>query len=261
MSAYPGGNKTRFLEETARLVQHVKEDSYRLMRVGTGDRVLDLGCGPATDTIALGKIVGEQGLVIGIDLDDQMIALANQKAAKASVSGWVQHQLVDATKLPFEDSYFDACHSERLFQHLTEPVTVLKEMVRVTKPGGRIVISDADYPNSGAINTRYLELMWRIRRYKADRHKMGYVALQLYPLMKACGLEVEVEFYTRPSTSYQLYRYLMDADAVEAELQAAGMATDAELQQYNNELQDREAVGTLYWAWTMETFVGRKPAQ
>ena len=62
----------------------------------------------------------------------------------------------NATELPFPDASFDASRSERMFQHLKDPDAVFGEMVRVTKPGGRIVVLDPDW-GTASIDTPGLE--------------------------------------------------------------------------------------------------------
>lgn len=65
-----------YLKKSAALLQELKEFSYRCMRIEPGHHVLDLGCGPAIDTIPLAKHVGAQGRVSGIDIDPNVPVVA-----------------------------------------------------------------------------------------------------------------------------------------------------------------------------------------
>ena len=113
---YAGVDSADYLDKLALDDLRLKERTCAMMRAGEGHRVLDVGCGPASDTIALGKIVGSKGSVVGIDHDPEMIATANQRAYEAGLCDFVEHQLADGVELPFEDNYFDSCRSERVFQ-------------------------------------------------------------------------------------------------------------------------------------------------
>ena len=62
-----------YLHATAAHVEGAKHRSYELLRLAPGLRVLELGCGPATDTIALAEIVGPTGRVVGVDHDPEMV--------------------------------------------------------------------------------------------------------------------------------------------------------------------------------------------
>jgi ubiquinone/menaquinone biosynthesis C-methylase UbiE len=135
---------TDYLEVVGDFLKHLKQRTYTLMNILPGQIVLDVGCGPASDTIQLGRVVGPSGKVYGVDYDQAMIDEADQRADKAGVSGWVKHQRANSGSLPFESNTFDACRSERLFQHLLDPERSLSEMTRVTKPGGWIVMLDTD---------------------------------------------------------------------------------------------------------------------
>jgi SAM-dependent methyltransferase len=108
-----------------------------------GDRLLDVGCGPGTLTVDLARLVAP-GDVVGIDTADDVLELARDGAAQAGV-GNVTFRSGDATELPFADGTFDVVHAHQVLQHLSDPVAALKEMRRVTRPGGLVAVRDADY--------------------------------------------------------------------------------------------------------------------
>lgn len=257
--SYVGYTSPEFLKKSSEMGKERKQAVYRLMGVSAGQRILDMGCGPASDTLALAELVGLTGEVVGIDHDEAMITLANEKAAAAGVNAYVHHLQADATKVPCETGYFDAVHSERLFQHLKNPEVVLDELVRVVKPGGCIVIIDVDYSNSLALHTPFTDLMWRMRRFKTDRYNSGYIAQQIWPYMKVRGLEPSIEFQHILVLDYQTYRFLFRSDEVDSEMVTAGIVTSEELQQFHNDLQQRSLEGTFFGVGTLFTTVGRKP--
>src|SRR3954454_4766973 len=122
-----------YLNLTADQLRFFKQITYDRMHIQPGHHLLDLGCGPASDTIALAKLVGDTGKVVGVDYDPAMIAAAHQKAEAAGVSAIVSHEVHDAVNLPYADHTFDSCRSERVFQHLPDPEKALAELVRLTK--------------------------------------------------------------------------------------------------------------------------------
>lgn len=158
---YSGYVDPDYLDAAARLLLPAKLRTYDLMELEKGHRVLDLGCGPASDTIALAELVGESGRVVGVDADEDMVAEANERAGAAGLAGRVTHEHADAASLPVDDDSFDSCRSERVFQHLPDPSAGLEELIRVTRPGGRIVILDTDYA-SGSIATEFSEIERRL---------------------------------------------------------------------------------------------------
>lgn len=137
-----------YLKRVAEQARGLKQQSYDAMFLYDGAVVLNLGCGPGIDTIPLASRVGNNGSVYGIDMDEAMLAEADYLATQTTLPIQPQHQLGDVQSLPFDDDFFDACRSERLFQVLPNAVDknqVFREILRVTKPGGRIVLIDTDW--------------------------------------------------------------------------------------------------------------------
>jgi ubiquinone/menaquinone biosynthesis C-methylase UbiE len=106
-----------------------------------GASVLDVGCGPATITVDIAGRVAP-GRVVGIDAAVDVIALAQSDAA--SVEN-LEITTGDVYALTFPDDTFDVVHAHQVLQHLANPVAALREMRRVTKPGGVVAVRDGDY--------------------------------------------------------------------------------------------------------------------
>jgi SAM-dependent methyltransferase len=93
-------------------------------------RVLDVGCGTGGDVVALGPGA------IGVDVSHTMCAIARERGAVVALAG--------ATALPFAAGVFGGVRVDRVLQHLERPVEALDEVLRVTAPGGRVVVCDPD---------------------------------------------------------------------------------------------------------------------
>ena len=117
--------------------------AYLLPHLRLGMHVLDVGCGPGTITTDLAVLV-TPGEVVGLDTADVVLDVARTTAAEAGVPN-VTFRSGDATALPFDDATFDVVHAHQVLQHLTDPVAALREMRRVTRPGGIVAVRDADY--------------------------------------------------------------------------------------------------------------------
>jgi ubiquinone/menaquinone biosynthesis C-methylase UbiE len=228
------------------------------MHLQTGHRVIDLGCGSGTDTIPLTEFVGPTGKVIGVDTDNQMIVTANKKAKEAGVADRVIHEHYEAMSLPYDSDYFDACRTERLFQHVLNPGMVLSEMVRITRPGGWIVAADSDH-STLSIDNSVTDIEWRMRRFRTDKFKSGYAGRQLYRLFKQQNLtDITVEIFPFFSTDYTLTRYFSLLDEAEREAIAAGIITEEELQRWHANLEQADEEGVFFASFTMILVAGRK---
>ena len=228
------------------------------MHIKSGHRVLDLGCGPGIDTIPLAKFVGSTGQVIGIDVDKEMINIADKKAKEANVDNWVAHKHFDAESIPYNSDYFDSCHCERLLQHLLHPERTISEMVRVTKPDGWIVMSDTDH-STLTIDTPDIDIEWKLRRFHTEMFKNGYIGRQLYRLFKQQNLaDIEIEIFPLFSTDYVLTRYIALLDKTENEAVATGTITDDELKRWHNNLERANKDDIFFGSVIMILIAGRK---
>lgn len=103
------------------------------------ERLLDSGCGPGLVSRYLASFVAE---VIGVDLTPAMVSLATQGAREAGLQN-ASFREGDMTCLPFAAAEFDTAVSRYAFHHLENPASAFAELVRVTRPGGRIIVVDA----------------------------------------------------------------------------------------------------------------------
>ena len=124
-------------------VKRYKKKTYQLLNIANGSSVLDIGCGTGDDVLAMAELVGPNGKVVGIDKSKSLIEEANDRSNLEQVP--VQFQIGDVHKLDFADNTFDGCRADRLFQHLHDRQHALFEMIRVTRPDGRIVVMDPDW--------------------------------------------------------------------------------------------------------------------
>jgi SAM-dependent methyltransferase len=106
-----------------------------------GESVLDLGSGGGIDLILSAKRVGETGLAYGLDMTDEMLALARKNAEEAGIRNAIFLKgVIEAIPLPAES--VDVVISNCVINLSTDKPAVLTEIARVLKPGGRIGISD-----------------------------------------------------------------------------------------------------------------------
>ena len=119
-----------------------KSAALDALRLEPGHCVVDVGCGPGEDCLAMVPHVVPGGTVIGIDRSEAMVAEGRRRAAARSAL--VTCQPGDAVKLPLPDATADACRADNLLQHLVDPGAAVAEMVRITRPGGRISLLEFD---------------------------------------------------------------------------------------------------------------------
>ena len=105
--------------------------------------VLDLGCGPGTITADIAGLVAP-GRVLAVDIDAGILHQARTHAQNMRVTN-IDFKAMDAYALDCPDASFDFSHAHQVLQHVCDPVAVLRELIRVTRPGGKVAVRDGDY--------------------------------------------------------------------------------------------------------------------
>ncbi len=116
------------------IIRHFHQDRLhsilRHVPPASGSRVLDVGCGLG---ILLEHLSGERH---GVDYDLSVVQVAQQRLGeKASIV------CADASVLPYPDAHFEVVICSEMLEHLSDPLPVIREMLRVAKPSGRIIIT------------------------------------------------------------------------------------------------------------------------
>ncbi|MDG5787603.1 demethylmenaquinone methyltransferase [Evansella sp. AB-P1] len=122
-----------------------RKDTMKRMNVKEGSIALDVCCGTADWTIALGESVGVNGKVFGLDFSKNMLSVGEKKVKEKKLS---QIDLIhgNAMELPFDDDTFDYVTIGFGLRNVPDYLTALKEMNRVIKPGGLVVCLETSQP-------------------------------------------------------------------------------------------------------------------
>jgi ubiquinone/menaquinone biosynthesis C-methylase UbiE len=139
-----------------------------------GQRVLDVGCGPGYWARLLGRAVGPDGQVVGIDPSREMIAYASRKAGPG---GNCHFQVGTAEALDFPPDHFDVVVNSLMMHHLPADLRVpaLREMRRVLRPGGTLLVVEAQVPRHGRI--------WRLLAHVHSFDRMARMIPHMEPLV------------------------------------------------------------------------------
>jgi demethylmenaquinone methyltransferase / 2-methoxy-6-polyprenyl-1,4-benzoquinol methylase len=125
----------------------------KLAQAKQNDHVLDCATGTGDLAMEFKKIVGEQGVVIGTDFCQEMLDHAPAKAMQHNLS--IRFEVADVTQLPYQDKSFDIASISFGIRNVQDPTLGLKEMARVVKSGGTVVVLEFGQMRLPLVSTLY----------------------------------------------------------------------------------------------------------
>jgi ubiquinone/menaquinone biosynthesis C-methylase UbiE len=239
-------------------VNRYKIKSYQLLNILSGSSVLDIGCGTGDDVLALAELVGPKGKVIGLDNSKLMIEKANKGSEQSQLP--VQFREGDIHKLDLADNTFDGCRADRVFMHLHDRKQALSEMIRVTRPGGRIVVTDPDW-DTMIVEAPDRELTRRIIDNFVDQLVLNpWCGRESYKLFQQAGLSnvVVADAATLVLNDFSTAKQLMMFDKAANLMQEENPSVSDKVESWLNYLKQADENGLFFSAATMFTVVGEK---
>jgi len=246
------------LDEQASMpaIQRLRAAAAELLRPRIGARLLDVGCGTGEVARALAGIVGANGTVVGVEASATMLDEARRRTGHSNPN--VEFRSGDIEQLDFEDAAFDGVTCERVLQHVAEPRTAMDELVRVTGPGGRVVVVDTDW-GMHAIHGADPRLTSRVVECWAAHAANGWSGRRLPGLFVDAGMSdpvVVAETFTstdgqRPTAP--------PFTTMAAAAGRAGALTADEAHTWLAQLTDAGERGRFFWAVTMFAVAATRP--
>jgi len=159
-----------------------------LAKLNAGEVILDLGSGGGIDVLLSAKRVGPTGKAYGLDMTDEMLALANENKRKAGVEN-VEFLKGEIEHIPLPDNSVDVIISNCVINLSADKDRVLREAFRVLKPGGRFAVSDVVTHGEMLPEIRQSVLLWvgcvagalEENEYRAKLAAAGFEAIEVEP--------------------------------------------------------------------------------
>lgn len=248
----------RFLDalNTTQQVQEMQRITHRLLGACEGARILDAGCGVGEVTRELGALVGRTGHVMGIDLSENMVAEARRRTEGTGLA--VEYRQGDIHRLDLPSDSFDGCRASRVFIYLDDPRQALSELLRLTRPGGAVVLFEPeldswvlDGPEPAVVRklvhfwADQLRNPWIGRRIPGLFHSLGVSELSVVPVVGTWNLGMLETFGIYP--------------VLEKAIQQ-GVATRAEVDVWVEFMKKADQNGSFYGAMAGLVIRGIKPA-
>jgi ubiquinone/menaquinone biosynthesis C-methylase UbiE len=237
-----------FLEERSRTpdLLAVNQKLCEIVAAKPGERLLEVGSGSGILCRMLAPQLQPDGRIVGVDISPEMTNEAQKYARLEGIRKGIAFETGEAEALPFPDASFDGAIAARLLLHVVDPESVIQEMIRVVRPGGRVVVMDWDF-DSVIVDHSDRELSRRLLQWRSDHHGgNNWSGRQLWRRMKKTGLQ-DLSVHPWVSIAYceldGLTQSLWRAAEVARE---GGAISPVEQETWVKELKDRIQAGTFF---------------
>lgn len=233
-----------------------KRRSYEEMRIRPGSAVLEIGCGNGVDATILAGMAGVGGNVVGIDVSRTMLTSARGKdTAGHPAPGYV---MADAAHLAFADNTFDAVRTDRVLQHTKDIFAVVKEMARVTRPGGRIVVFEPDW-ETFVLWPGERNVTRKILNFWCDHIPNGWAGRSIPAACADAGLcDIKITPRCLVITDLALAKRVFDLDTTLSLAARAGILDAREAECRAKEQEKAAATGRFFSSLTFYLVTGTK---
>lgn len=219
-------------------------------RLTGNERVLDIATGPGYIAEAFARAARE---VVGVDLTDAMLAIARERTTERGVPN-VSFRAADAQNLPFENGAFDVVVCRLALHHLQNPLEVLREMARVCRAGGTVLVEDiyaSEFPERSAYQDR-----WEILRDPS--HVRTLPISELLRLFGKAGLETD-SVTTADDLTPEVERWLATTKAsAERAAEVRRLLEDDRRQDLSGTRPFQDATGQFFFHARTVILAGRK---
>ncbi|WP_017615450.1 methyltransferase domain-containing protein [Nocardiopsis salina] len=240
------------LNNARRGVRSLKEWALFRLAPESGHRALDIGAGTGEDTVALAERVGPGGSATGVEPANGLRKEARRRAGDRHPG--VEFVDGDTRTLPYGEGHFDVIRCERVLQHIANPEEAVREMVRVLRPGGRIVLIDTDWSTS-TLHPGRPDLVRRVLGALSAPLANPESGRQLRGLLVRAGIEI---------SDVHASTWIDDGDAglrgtaaaIPERALKAGAITREEADQLSREFSESSRAGTFFRSTTMFAVCG-----
>lgn len=221
-----------------------------------GEEVLSIGCGPGFEPAELGVPVGESGRVLGIDVSEPMLAMADERCSDLPRVA-IEHG--DATAVPAPDESFDAAVAVQVYDYIPAVESAASELTRVLRPGGRAAVFVGDW-DSMVWHSSDPDRMGRAIDVWTDLYPDPHLGSRLSGPLRDVGLDVDrIEPNSILNTQLGGTFAGNVIDLFRGQMESSDRFESAEIDAWEQDLEEIDRNGETFFNLTQYLYVVRKP--
>lgn len=229
-----------FMNETP-FFHRYKNETWNALQIAETSRILDVACGVGFDVIELARRF-PRARICGLDPSRGFLELARERARGLENALFVGG---DSRRLPFADGWFDGVRIDRSLQHISAPFEALREMARVARSGGKIVVAEPDWGTFFVYNGD-LDVGARICGLWRKSFANPYIGREIGVLLQRCGVaDIDCRAHPLVVRSLDAADIIFDLARVTDNCVAAGVLTREEAQNWRRATETACRRGTF----------------
>ncbi len=239
-------------------LQKLRRDYFSLFNVQPNEHVLDIGCGTGANAVALAEFLQCQCRITGIDSSEPMLAIARHQLRNSPHEGRITYDSGDAHRLPYQDDTFDSAMMIQVLEYSSEPIALLRETMRVLKPGGKLLVADTDWDtivwnSSFKERTRRIVLLW------SDHEADGWQGRKIREyLIRSEFDQIQGELFHISETSFTEDSYALQVtNLISDYLIRSEKMFPAEIQEWLEDLRAKDAADHFNFSLNRYAYVAR----
>jgi arsenite methyltransferase len=235
-----------------------RESYLDAMDLPVSASVLDMGSGSGVVARSLASRPWFSGSILGIELDPELVRVATEQAAREGLSDRVRFEVGNAEKLELPDRSVDGVTAQTSISHVHDPMSAMREISRVMKPGGKLAVCDGDYEaRSFGCSDHELARTMEDAFRKLGGHQPRLMR-DMPELLHSVRFALE---QTIPFVDVQAGdggKWLETAERFAPQLAESGDVTAQQVERWLDELRSAAARGTFFAAGAYYAFIARR---
>ncbi|WP_459194993.1 methyltransferase domain-containing protein [Halosimplex sp. J119] len=252
-------DETEMLERisTVSSAEALREFVVTALAFSPEESVLSVGCGPGFETAEVAEDVGDEGRVLGVDVNGATLRAPSGRCADRPQ---VSFGLGDVTDLPIADGRFDAAVAKQMLQFVDDVDAALSELYRVLRPGGRLAVVAGD-SDTQVLHSGDPDRMNRIEAAYRDVRPDDRLGARLRSLLPAVGFTVS-DVHAVPIVQTAINEQVERGIEVRREILSEHSAIDqSEIDAWETDLRELDEADEFLFCGIQFLYIAKKPRE
>ena len=241
-------------------LRKLRQDYFSFFNVQPGEHVLDIGCGTGANAVALAEFLQGRCRITGIDNSEPMLAIARAQLSVSPYKDRIAYDSGNAHDMSYKDGAFDSAMMIQVLEYSKDPIGLLRETMRVLKPGGKLFVADTDW-DTIVWNSNFKERTRQIVVLWSDHEADGWQGRKIREyLIRSRFHQIHGELFHMSGNSFAEDTYSFQlTNLVSDYLIRSEKMSATEIQEWMDDLRTKNAQDHFYFSLNRYAFIAYVP--